>query len=66
MFSTIQEGVIAHKAKGSGGSFTDKIFIQQNETKTIGELLAENKYQRNNEHYVDALKDIPGVEVFNQ
>lgn len=51
VFSTIQEGVIAHKAKGSGGSFTDKIFIQQNETKTIGELLAENKYQRNNKHY---------------
>lgn len=56
VFSTTQEGVIAQKAKGSGGSFTDKIFIQQNETKTIGELLAENKYQRNNEHYKKLLR----------
>lgn len=50
-FSAIQHGTIAKQARGECGSFTDKIFVQKNESKTICELLDENMYQRHNEHY---------------
>lgn len=50
------EGVFSKEIKGEAGWFTDKVFIQNGQTKTIGELLFENTYVRKEDHY-DQLKE---------
>lgn len=51
VFSTIQKGKIAITAKGKSGWYTDKIFIQVGQEKTVSELLDNNTYKRDNQHY---------------
>lgn len=50
-FSAIQHGNIARKPRGKSGWFADKIFIPSGKKETISELLDNNKYERNNNHY---------------
>ena len=55
-FYVQDEGIISTEIKGEAGWFTDKIFIQNNQTKTIGELLHDDAYIRKEDHY-DQLKE---------
>ena len=55
-FFVQDEGIISTEIKGEAGWFTDKIFIQNNQTKTIGELLHDDAYIRKEDHY-DQLKE---------
>lgn len=50
-FYTHQKGSIAYEARGNGGWFADKIFVPEDSEKTIAELLDEDKYVRNEDHY---------------
>lgn len=50
-FYTHQKGSIATEARGKSGWYADKIFIPEEQTKTIAELLDENTYIRNEKHY---------------
>ncbi len=50
-FSTFSTGSIAKFAAGIDGWPADKVFIPDSETKTIAQLLDENLYQRNKDHY---------------
>lgn len=50
-FYTHQKGSIAKKSMGKSGWYADKIFIPDGKTKTISELLDEEKYNRNENHY---------------
>lgn len=50
-FSTHQKGSVAPEARGKSGWYADKIFIPAGQDKTIAELLDENKYVRNEDHY---------------
>ena len=50
-FSAFQKGSISTEVKGIAGYFTDKIFIPEGESETIGELLDNGKYIRNEVHY---------------
>lgn len=50
-FYTHQKGSIATEARGKSGYYADKIFIPEGQDKTIAELLDENKYIRNENHY---------------
>lgn len=54
-FYTHQPGEIATEIKGNSGYFTDKIFIPKGQTKTIAELLDDNTYVRNDNHYKQLL-----------
>lgn len=51
IFFTHQKGSIATEARGKSGWYADKIFIPAGQEKTIAELLDENKYIRNEQHY---------------
>ena len=50
-FYTIHTGNIALEARGVDGWYADKIFIPDGKTKTIAQLLDENEYRRNRDHY---------------
>lgn len=50
-FHTIHTGTIAFEAKGEDGWYADKIFIPEEKTKTIAQLLDEKIYRRNRDHY---------------
>jgi len=50
------EGIISAEIRGEAGWFTDKVFIQNHQTKTIGELLYDKTYIRREDHY-DQLKE---------
>lgn len=51
-FSTISRGRIALEPAGESGFIVDKIFIPEGENKTFAELLDDNNFHRNGEHYV--------------
>lgn len=55
-FTAIQHGIISEESRGVSGYFTDKIFIPNNESKTISQLLDSGEYTRKTEHY-EALKE---------
>lgn len=55
-FYTHQKGSIAIEARGKSGWYADKIFIPEGQNKTIAELLDENKYIRNENHYIQLRK----------
>jgi len=50
-FYTHQEGIISHEPLGQSGWFMDKIFIPKGKEKTIAQLLDDDEYIRNNDHY---------------
>jgi XTP/dITP diphosphohydrolase len=60
-FSAFQKGSISTKVKGTAGYFTDKIFIPEGETETIGELLDSRKYVRNEVHYENLMKHLQSI-----
>lgn len=50
-FTAYQSGTISENPKGGGGYATDKIFIPDNENRTISQLLDTDEYRRKIEHY---------------
>lgn len=50
-FVTKPPGTIATEARGKGGWFADKLFIPHGQEKTIAELLDDDAYIRNEDHY---------------
>ncbi|PIY94006.1 MAG: non-canonical purine NTP pyrophosphatase [Candidatus Levybacteria bacterium CG_4_10_14_0_8_um_filter_35_23] len=50
-FSTFPKGKIAERAQGKGGWYADKVFLPDNDTRTIAELLDLGIYKRNKDHY---------------
>lgn len=57
-FSTFPSGSIAKAAQGEGGWYADKIFIPENETMTIAEMLDLKVYRRNEDHYKKLLEHL--------
>lgn len=57
-FSTFHHGTIGYQNKGNGGFIVDKIFTPTNETKTIGQLIEANKFQRSEDHYQKLINEI--------
>lgn len=55
-FSTFSKGRISKKAQGKGGWYVDKIFIPDNDTRTIAQLLDLGIYKRNKKHYENLIK----------
>lgn len=60
-FSTIHKGNIAHKASGTKGWCADKIFIPDSNNKTIAQLLDEDLYVRNRDHYENLIKHLESL-----
>lgn len=50
-FTTFQYGTISKFPQGESGYVADKIFIPEDDDKTISQLLDENIYKRKAEHY---------------
>lgn len=50
-FTVRQYGTISKLPMGKSGYVSDKIFIPNNENKTISQLLDVNEYKRKTEHY---------------
>jgi XTP/dITP diphosphohydrolase len=50
-FYTHQKGNIAQEARGKGGWYADKVFMPEGQDKTTAELLDEEAYVRNDNHY---------------
>lgn len=55
-FSTFTKGKIAEKAQGKGGWYADKIFLPENQSQTIAQLLDLQIYKRNRDHYENLVK----------
>jgi non-canonical purine NTP pyrophosphatase (RdgB/HAM1 family) len=60
-FSAIQNGYIASGMRGNSGWYADKIFVMENQTKTISELLDDRTYKRNNDHYIELIKYLKNI-----
>lgn len=52
-FSTFPKGKIGLRKSGSGGWTADKLFVPENSTKTIAELIDDGTFVRNNTHYLE-------------